>query len=195
MCEATVSRLHHDLKIIGSLREGDRVRCADGFLAISRPTLLEALARWTRGENRQQSVACVAHTLFDALTLVEQAAARGSALDDGTRSMVRRFVLELHQALRGLRCLWVTYGDDPSIQARIMVLRESTMDRVANLKRSDLAACGVARGARGFVAGGGVGSVVGAEGEDPKIVEIGEDDEEQGFSLVHTALALSAQRC
>lgn len=199
MCEATVSRLHHDLKIIGSLREGDRIRCVDGFLAISRPTLFEALSRWTRGDNRQQSVACVSHTLSDALTLVEQGVARGSALDDATRSMVRRFVLELQQALRGLRCLWATYSADPSIQARIMVLRESTMDRVSSLKHSDLVYTRVVLHRTSTPFGddhqsGGGGSSSG--NNPPKIIEVAvdEEEEEQGYALVHSALALSAQR-
>ena len=128
-----MTRLHHDLKMIGSLREGDRIGCIDGFLCISRPTIWEAIGRWTRGESRQHSVSCISNSLSDAITLVEQAALRRNHLDCNTRAMIKRFVVELQHALVGLRCLWVTYSSDPSIQARIMVLRESVSDRLAVL--------------------------------------------------------------
>jgi len=71
-----------------------------------------------------------------------------------------------------------------------MVLRESTADRVANLKHLDPVVLGAFRFRGGSK--GGVGDSPSA-GVLPVIEEIAGDD--QGFALVQTALALSAQRC
>ena len=177
MCEATVTRLHHDLKMIGSLREGDRIGCIDGFLCISRPTIWEAIGRWTRGESRHHSVSCISNALSDAITLVEQAAVRRHSLDCNTRAMVKRFVSELQHALVGLRCLWVTYSNDPSIQARIMVLRESVSDRLAALLER-------ARMLRIVP--------LDEEAED-RGADLGMDVD-NGYSLVSSALVMSTQR-
>jgi L-alanine-DL-glutamate epimerase-like enolase superfamily enzyme len=173
MSDDTVARLHHDLKIIGGLREGDRVRRRDGYLCLSRPSAWESVARWTRGDNRQQSVACVTNAIHDALAIVEQAPLAQRPGDDRRRAMIRRFVVELYQALAGLRCLWCTYGDDPSLQARILVLRENTLDRLAQL-RARRAHCD-----EWWPAEGQTG---------PTIVEL---EGESGFSLVNGVLALT----
>jgi hypothetical protein len=145
MSEETISRIHHDLKIISQLREGDRVYCCDGLMCISRPTIFNAILRWSRGDCRIKSINTIQNTLLDAVTLVEQALSREtsrrgdispSRIKDSTLlTMIKRFYVEIQQALIGLRYLLSTYSDDTSARTKIQVIREKITDRLTAIEK------------------------------------------------------------
>lgn len=142
MREETIDRVHRDLKIIATLREGDKVYVEDGSLCILHPSAYGGPWRWLRGDNRVKSLAMVQSTIMDALAVAEYSIERvmqrqshhhGRPRDTSahtTESTVRRLYRELQSAIVGLKCLRVTYSGDQSTTAKIDVLREGVVERL-----------------------------------------------------------------
>jgi hypothetical protein len=145
MAEETVDRVHRDLKIIATLREGDKVYVADGALCVLHPSPYNATWRWLRGDNRVKSLATVQSTMMDALAVAEYSIERvmhrqtqsppghpglRDTASHTTESTVRRLYRELQSAIVGLKCLRITYAGDHSTTAKIDVLREGVVERL-----------------------------------------------------------------
>jgi len=145
MGEETIDRVHRDLKIIATLREGDKVYVADGNLCILHPSPYHATWRWLRGDNRIKSLATVQTTLTDALAVaeysIERVMHRNAQSSTGTQvlrdtsshtteSTVRRLYRELQSAIVGLKSMRTTYAGDPSTTAKIDVLREGVVEKL-----------------------------------------------------------------
>ena len=133
-----LDRLMHDLKVIASQREGDRLYIADGVMHVLHPSAYSTFWRWARGDSRAKSLAAVDSCIKDALTLAEHMLARlptlqGLALEHA-RSRVKHLLREIDCAGVGLRQMRSTYIDDSSARASLDVLRESVTNALAALR-------------------------------------------------------------
>ena len=144
MAEETQDRLLHDLKLLASLREHDKLCVRDGLLAVHRPGAVTSLSRWFHGDGRQRTLAVVHNTLLDALQMAEYGVERVAAGRHGERDVVAthaqkrliaRLVRSVQQACVGLTRLRATYLDDASTAAKLDVLRERVTERLAAMQR------------------------------------------------------------
>ena len=143
--DSTVDRVIHDLKLLSTLRENDRVYVCDGLLCIHPPGPWTALHRWARGDSRAKSLAAVQRTLFDALKLAE------CAVEPDTRSSFRngrraeidrtaqkgttmRLYKELRRATAATEHLRTTYIEDRSVAVQLDVLRERVTERLEAMR-------------------------------------------------------------
>lgn len=144
-CE-TQDRIFHDLKLLATLRENDKVYVQDGLLCIHHASTVTSIIRWTRGDNRQKSISVIQNTLFDALTLAEfiiekilksfkDSNKRNELGDHIQKSMIVRLYKELQKANVGLRHLRTTYIDDRSTTAKLDVIRERVSERLAAMQK------------------------------------------------------------
>ena len=145
MGEDTFDRIMHDLKLLSTLRENDRVYVNDGLLCIDPPGPLTALYRWSRGDTRQKSIAAVQRTIFDALKLAEfgmekvmrsaKSSRQAEVHEIAHKSTVIRLYKELQRATAALRHLRTTYIDDRSIVVQLDVIRERVTERLAAMQK------------------------------------------------------------
>jgi hypothetical protein len=131
-----MERLLCDLKIVSSLRVGDRISQSGGALLIMHPSFLGSLWRAARGESRYTSVSAVTACFGEALVLGDEytLAWKRSLNSDGQpsdavtserlRNRAVHLVSEIEAAVLGLRHLKLTYADDLSVSARINVLMD-----------------------------------------------------------------------
>lgn len=147
MNEASIDRVHHDLKIIASLRVNDKIYVQDGMLCVLPPSVYGAVWRWARGDGRVKSLQTMDNSMTEALTIAEffmdkVGRSENDALhqwrrssDEACRSTVKRLHQELGAAVLGLRHLLITYTGDNSTGARICVLRDKTSERLHVLEK------------------------------------------------------------
>jgi hypothetical protein len=152
MGDDTVDRVLHDLKIIGCLREGDKICMAEGSLCIMHPSPLNLVWRWSRGDNRTKSIDTIRTVLLDSLAMsefsIDRVMRRTSISNDSspatlissrsstadtytTQSTVRRLYKGTQEAVVGLKYLRTTYSGDGNTTASIDVLRERVVERLA----------------------------------------------------------------
>lgn len=137
-------RILHDLKLIASLQEGDKVHTQNGVLCIEHNSAITSILRWCRGDCRLKSFAIIQHTLLESLRLAEttiQSYVKKrdqkksfDVIDMSQRNLLARLYRELESAVGGLRRLKITYVSDVNISANIDVLRESVLERLAAFK-------------------------------------------------------------
>jgi hypothetical protein len=147
MSDASIDRVHHDLKIIASLRVNDKIYVQDGVLCVLSPSVYGAVWRWARGDGRVKSLQTMDNSMTEALTIAEffmdkVGRSENDTLhqwrrsnDETCRSTVKRLHQELRAAVLGLRHLLITYNGDNSTSARICVLRDKTSDRLHILEK------------------------------------------------------------
>ncbi len=147
MSDASIDRVHHDLKIIASLRVNDKIYVQDGMLCVLSPSVYGAVWRWARGDGRVKSLQIMDNTMTEALTIAEcfmERVGRSEndtlhqwrrSSDEACRSTVKRLHQELRAAVLGLRHLLITYNGDNSTSARICVLRDKTSERLHMIEK------------------------------------------------------------
>jgi len=131
-----MERLLCDLKIVSSLRVGDRISQSGGALLIMHPSFFGSLWRSARGESRNTSIAAVTACFGEALVLGDEYAlawkrslnADGQPSDAVASERLKHraihLVSEIEAAAQGLRHLKLTYSEDLSVSARINVLMD-----------------------------------------------------------------------
>ena len=147
MTEETQDRLLHDLKLLASLRENDKVCVRDGLLSVNRPGAASSLSRWVHGDCRLRTLAVVQNTFMDALQMVEYGlerltgerpagwGPRDELTGHAQRRLVARLVRSLQQACVGLTRLRATYLNDSSMAAKLDVLRERVSERLGAMEQ------------------------------------------------------------
>ena len=137
-----MERLLCDLKIIGSLRVGDRISQSGGALLIMHPSLFGSFWRAARGESRNTSISAITACFGEALALGDEytlAWKRSFHVDGAPSDAVAstrlkdrsiHFLSEIEGATLGLRHMKLTYAEDLSVSARINVLMEKIMTQI-----------------------------------------------------------------
>jgi len=76
MGEETVDEIFHALKVIGSLRENERVRTESVPFSIDRTGNFQFLMRWWYNETRMKNIQAVAKVFNDAFSVADMALAK-----------------------------------------------------------------------------------------------------------------------
>jgi hypothetical protein len=139
MGSSSLDRLHHDLKMIASVRPGDKLFISEGCLQILHSGVAGAVWRWARGDTRSKSLAAATECINDALALAEHRvtllqSSAGGCCDERQRALACHLIDEIDRAATGLRHLRITYISDLSCQASLEVLRERIANRLRVLR-------------------------------------------------------------
>jgi hypothetical protein len=148
-----MERLLCDLKIVSSLRVGDRISQSGGALLIMHPSFFGSVWRAARGETRYTSVSAITACFGEALSLGDEYTlawkrslnAEGQPMEAVASERLKHraihLVSEIEAAAQGLRHLKLTYADDLSVSARISVL----MDKIVTQSNIFKDILGIAR--------------------------------------------------
>lgn len=94
MCEDTFERTILKLKILGSIREQDRLYSYHNSLDIGGPSKLSCLYRFFYGETRIQNIECVKDILATAFTLAHFFLSKNEYLGDYAQSRTNEISLQ-----------------------------------------------------------------------------------------------------
>lgn len=112
--EEFVDQILTSLKVISMIKEGQKVKVRDGLLSLEvySTGLVTGLRRWINRDNRLTTLRYVRNTMIQAMTLTDE-----------------RITQALKEALNGLNCLSITYGDDAGFTAAIDVIKDRIQSR------------------------------------------------------------------
>ena len=144
----SLDRLVHDLKVIASLRQNDKL-CTNGsgMLNIDRPGLFTGFWRYLYSENRMLTISNLQNVFVDAHSACTNHFRRMDQLYNvNTREakasyakcllVVQRMKHSIHRARFGLKHLRSTYENDVSSTARLDVLNERVGEGLKSLEVS-----------------------------------------------------------
>lgn len=132
MGDHTFDRILHDLKVVASLRPGERLCVYEGTLQKT-SGLAGHLWRFLTRDGRAKTLALLNSLFSDAFVLAEFALAKAQKDKDVNgphEFIVRRAYTELQRACLGLKNLKTTYLVDVSMQASLDILREKIRSKI-----------------------------------------------------------------
>lgn len=111
------------LRVIGMIKEGQKVSVRDGLLNIDmkKRGVFHGLFRWINNDNRQSTLTYIRNVVSNAMVIADKMPEHLTAIDDG-----------LDKTLTGLSALAVTYNDDAAVTASITVLK----DRIVSYRKN-----------------------------------------------------------
>ena len=127
----------HSLKVLGSIRENEKLNTKRGKLCISSDSLAQPFQRWIRSENRYDNIEYIenlCNTCFEFCFQLLNTLATKSELRP--RQMLKRLVTEMENAKDGINVLKTTYVRDKDVVMRLSLLHDFIDDRVAEIKQS-----------------------------------------------------------
>ena len=135
MSEETIDRVLHDLRVIGAIREHEKIYMQNGRLQIDRGCFYSPIHRYIKGEGRVQTVTAISSVIADAFAISENSFKNIETKEDDnsrentvTRLKYYHLICKLRSGvsdcLVGTKNLRATYVDDTSITARIDVLKD-----------------------------------------------------------------------
>ena len=111
------------LKIIGRIRQHERLSTCGDVVRVESQDVLQSFRRWWHGESREKnlsSIATIVDTAFQQLEL----RTRKQDQTPADKAFIIRLKEELNSTLKGLYNLQTTYERDSVSEARIDVLRD-----------------------------------------------------------------------
>jgi len=99
------------LRVIGMIREGQKVSVHDGVLIIEQGqtrTIINSIMRWINGDNRNKTINYIKKIVNNGLLQVNEP----------------RVAAAFHESIAGINSLKVTYADDAVIIANLNVLED-----------------------------------------------------------------------
>tara|TARA_Y100000361_G_C11161872_1_gene348004 strand:+ start:6222 stop:6767 length:546 start_codon:yes stop_codon:yes gene_type:complete len=148
MCDETVDRVLHDLKVISAIRENDKVFTENGMLNLDHGHFTSPFTRWVRGECRIKGLCAIGNVLSDAFAISENNFRKMenkeviSKTREATVYRMKSYLLVckiragVSDCLIGLKNLRSTYIKDTSITAKIDVIKESVTQGLRELDTS-----------------------------------------------------------
>ena len=100
------------LRVIGMIREGQKVSVHDGVLIIEQGqtrTIVSSIMRWINGDNRNKTINYIKKIVNNGLLLVNEEP---------------RVVAAFQESIAGINALKVTYAEDAVIVANLNVLED-----------------------------------------------------------------------
>lgn len=139
-----------NIEVIGSLAQNDKLITSEGRFLVYEPTAMRGLLRMLYyRENREGNVAHIQSTIKDAKQFIEMTFVRTenfSRAEEGSFSVrlqhetqqqtCRRIHEALMRSVQGLEALKLTYRDDASIKAKLVMLINEVRDFDTCTKRS-----------------------------------------------------------
>lgn len=112
--EEFVDQILTSLKVISMIKEGQKVKVRDGLLSLEvySTGVMTGLRRWINRDNRLTTLRYIRNTVIQAMTLSDE-----------------RVTHALKEAMNGLNCLAITYGDDAGVTAAIDVIKDRIRSR------------------------------------------------------------------
>tara|TARA_B100001287_G_scaffold263271_1_gene253978 strand:- start:1764 stop:2306 length:543 start_codon:yes stop_codon:yes gene_type:complete len=147
MSHETIDRVLHDLKVISSIRDNDKIYTENGMLNLDHGGVSSSMYRFVKGENRNRGLSAINNVILDAFAITENNF-RKIECKDMTESreaivnkmksyhLIYKIRCSVSDCLIGLKNLRITYCDDTSISARIDVLKESISQGLKELDAS-----------------------------------------------------------
>ncbi len=107
--EEFVDQILTSLKVISMIKEGQKVKVRDGLLSLEVHStgIMTGVRRWINKDNRLTTLRYIRNTVIQAITL-NDIRVKGA----------------LKEAVNGLNCLSITYGDDAGVTAAIDVIKD-----------------------------------------------------------------------
>ena len=149
MATDTADNVFLALKVIGSLRENERLCTQNGVLCVDNSGKLQGLLRWYYNESRSTNVETITKILSNAFSITDHALQREEMYKqnvnitrhflverESNAHLLRKCFRELNEGISGLNNLLVTYKTDTTTVAKIRLLIEKINDRVQLIKRS-----------------------------------------------------------
>ena len=123
MRDEFVDEILTSLKIIGSIKEGQKVCVRNGLLALEVHStgIWPAIKRFMYGDNRDLTLRYIKNVVFNALSVIKHVNNPGEVLKS------------LSEAITGLKRLEVTYSADIGTVSTIQVLVDRINTEVKNL--------------------------------------------------------------
>ena len=111
--EQFVDQILTSLKIIGRIKEGQKVCVRDGLLSIENKStgVMSSFRRWVNGDNRFTTLSYIKNVVSNAIEIASL------CKEDDIKSA-------LGEAIVGLGSLAVTYGHDAAVLATIEVMQD-----------------------------------------------------------------------
>lgn len=119
--EEFVDQILTSLKVISMIKEGQKVKVRDGLLSLEVQStgVLAGIRRWINKDNRLTTLRYIRNTVIQAMTLTDD-----------------RVNQALKEAMNGLNCLTITYGDDAGVTAAIDVIKDRIQSRETHHARA-----------------------------------------------------------
>lgn len=145
MSDDTFDRILVRLKVLGSIREKDRIYSQSNSLDVLRPSKWDFVTRFWNGEDRRHNIDCVKDTLSTSYVLLEsllkRSPAKGVAAEVTVeQAMNARKIVRLRDALEAARTginNWkATYVDDVKTVQEIETLLASIDDELVRIQLS-----------------------------------------------------------
>ena len=150
------------LKVIGSVRENERLCTQNRLLSVDNGGRWQSILRWYYKESRSSNLDMVTTILSNAFSILDHALQREDmykqnpvlakhflAQRDQNCRLLGRGLKELRDVSKGLHNLLVTYKTDSTTVAKITLLLEKINDRILLIAKSlekPAAECGVETG-------------------------------------------------
>ena len=123
MTDDLVDQVLTSLKIVGMIKEGQKVCIRNGLLTLETHStgLKVAIRRWINRDNRQSTLSYIKNVVNNAFDIVNM---------HQNEDTIEKLKLALKDCILGLGCLSVTYNDDASMTASIEVMQDRIRSRV-----------------------------------------------------------------
>ena len=111
--EEFVDQILTSLKVISMIKEGQKVKVRDGLLTLEvySSGVMTGIRRWIHNDNRTTTLRYIRNTVIQAISIFNN-------------EKSQKILNALQEAVNGLNCLAITYGDDAGITAAIDVIKD-----------------------------------------------------------------------
>ena len=129
MRDEHIDQLLTSLKIINSIKEGQKVCVRNGFLALEVKSsgIQASMRRWVYGDNRYTTMRYIRNVINNAIN---------TARLHEDPDVVADLKVYLTEVIPGLKSLEVTYSDDIAIVSALQVLENRITSDVKKMERS-----------------------------------------------------------
>ena len=134
--EEFVDQLLTSIKIVGMIKEGQKVCIRNGLLTLETKStgVGAALRRWIHNDNRYSTLMYIRNVVNNSVDVCN--------IYPRTDSVIIKITESLESCLTGLGCLIVTYGDDAGITATIGVMQDRIRAHIINMSvNKDIKPC------------------------------------------------------
>lgn len=113
-----IDDLFTDLKVIGQIKQADRIATRGAQIRIDTTGMLQPLRRWAAGEGREATSRGIKRILSQVNAIIDLSM---TSVSDAHTDILRRLHAELESTVRGLTNLRTTYEDDGTMSAALSV--------------------------------------------------------------------------
>ena len=125
-----IDDLFTDLKVIGQIKQADRIATRGAQIRIDTTGMLQPLRRWAAGEGREATSRGIKRILSQVNAIIDLSM---TSVSETHNNILRRLHTELESTVRGLTNLRTTYEDDGTMSAALSVHIENVQRKRASV--------------------------------------------------------------